>query len=261
MPKISVIIPIFNDPESLPRAVFSAIKQNNLGEIIIVDDASTDNSLAVAKSLAATNLNIKVLRSPNNKGPAAARNLGAKHAEFEYLCFLDSDDELISGYFTDVLTFLKNNPTMLAAKVGIEFLDPIRGNILPDYDPRYAAAVFSSPCNVLIPRRVFLAMGGFSESAAFRTKFGGEDAAFCKAVAKHLAPLAKIDKIYYRCWSHKGSHLDRFLATTRLSKDKDGFEFVNLSPEQLAGGSLEVAIDEYINQVAINLGISKKSGS
>lgn len=259
MPLVSVIIPLYNDPASLPRAVASALKQAELGEIIIVDDASADDSFAVAQSLAATDPHIKVLRSPTNRGPAAARNLGAKYAQHEYLSFLDSDDELIGNYFAEVLAFLVKNPTMLAAKVGIHFHDPIRGNVLPDYDPRYAAAVFSSPCNVIIPRRSFIAMGGFSESAAFRTKLGGEDAAFCKAVAKYLAPLAKIDSAYYRCWSHKGSHLDKFLATTRLADNMDGFEFVDLSPEQLPGGDLERAIDDYLNQVEKNLGLQQKS--
>lgn len=255
MSHVSVVIPLFNDPNALPRAVASAMEQSFLGEIIIVNDASTDDSLSVAQELARNNPAIKVICAPSNRGPAAARNQGARQARFEYLSFLDSDDELLDGYFADVIVFLDGHPEMSAAKVGMEFQDPVKGNVLPDFDPRYPAVVFSSPCNVIIRRSSFLDLGGFSENPAFRTKHGGEDVAFSQAVAEYLAPLAKIDTVYYRCWSRAGSHLDQFLANTRLAKNEDGFEFVNLSPEQRAGGALSQALDEYMAQVRSNLGL------
>jgi glycosyltransferase involved in cell wall biosynthesis len=259
MPHVSVITPLFNDAHSLSRAVQSALKQPFLGEIIIVDDASTDNSLARAHDLAHSSPLIKVIAAPVNRGPAAARNLGACRAQFDYLNFLDSDDELLEGFFGEIMPLLENHKELHAAKVGVQFLDPIKGNVLPDFDPRYPAVIFSYPCNIVIRRESFLKMGGFSEDSAFKTKLGGEDAAFCSALAKHLAPLAKIDTAYCRCWSRGGSHLDNFLSSTRLADNEDGFEFVNLSQDQLPGGRLARAIDAYLNQVATNLGLTASS--
>ena len=85
-------------------------------------------------------------------------------------------------------------PDMHAIKVGMEYYDPIRGYILPPFDPRYQAVVFSSACNVMIRRESFHLLGGFSTDPAFREAHGGEDAAFCAALAEHLPPLGKVDR-------------------------------------------------------------------
>jgi glycosyltransferase involved in cell wall biosynthesis len=258
MPQTSVIIPLFNDAAGLHRAVSSALNQANLGEIIIVDDASTDNSLAVAQNIARTHPAITVIHSQNNFGPAAARNLGARQARFDYIGFLDSDDEFLEGYLSETVKLLEANPDVHAVKVGVEFLDPVRGNVLPDFDPRYPVVVFSAAWNVIIRRSSFIKMGGFPESEAFRTDLGGEDVAFSTAVAKYLAPLAKLDKAFYRCWSHEGTHLHRFLANTRLAQCSDGFEFVVLRDEQKHGGLLPKAIEAYLIEVAANIGVTDK---
>ncbi|QKV57586.1 MAG: hypothetical protein HT580_10365 [Dechloromonas sp.] len=81
----------------------------------------------------------------------------------------------------------------------------------------------------------------------------GEDAAFCSALAKYLAPLGRIEKAYYRCWSYAGSHVDKFLANTRLANNQDRFEFVVLGIDQQPGGALEQAIEKYSRNVSSNL--------
>jgi hypothetical protein len=96
-------------------------------------------------------------------------------------------------------------------------------------------------------------MGGFSTDPLFREANGGEDVAFCQAIAQHLAPLRKIDKVFYRCWSQAGSHVDKFLQETRLAAVKDGFEFVQLTEQQKPGGGLEQAIAAYMKRVAERL--------
>ena len=88
--KVSVIIPTYNrGGDFLPNAVASVLGQDypNL-ELIIVDDGSTDCTSSYLSSLPGSVLTFK----QDNRGPAAARNLGISHASGEFIAFLDSDD-------------------------------------------------------------------------------------------------------------------------------------------------------------------------
>ena len=88
-PKFSVIIPVYNLAETLPRAIESVIEQTwPAHEIIVVDDGSTDNSLHVANGFANK---VRVI-SQVNAGVSAARNRGAESATGDWLAFLDADD-------------------------------------------------------------------------------------------------------------------------------------------------------------------------
>jgi glycosyltransferase involved in cell wall biosynthesis len=91
-PLVSIIIPVYNAGKYLEETIISAIEQTwENKEIIIVDDGSTDNSLAIAKNH--RNGWIKVF-SQQNKGAGAARNSGLKEAKGKYIQFLDADDLL-----------------------------------------------------------------------------------------------------------------------------------------------------------------------
>lgn len=92
---VSVVIPVYNAAGTLPRAIQSIACQTRLpAEIIIVDDASTDDTLEVAEHLRATypQLSIRVTRLAKNSGPGTARNVGWNLSSQDFLAFLDSDD-------------------------------------------------------------------------------------------------------------------------------------------------------------------------
>jgi raffinose-raffinose alpha-galactotransferase len=91
-PLISVIVPVYNVEKYVGRCLTSIINQSytNL-EIIVVNDGSTDNSLAVCEEYAAKDNRIKLI-SQENKGLSGARNTGLKHYTGEYVSFVDSDD-------------------------------------------------------------------------------------------------------------------------------------------------------------------------
>ena len=95
MSSVSVIIPTFNAAPLIERTLRSVISQNGGHDIemIIVDDASTDNTLDVIASLAIPS--IKILQQDGNHGPAAARNRGLSEATGEFMAFLDGDDHLL----------------------------------------------------------------------------------------------------------------------------------------------------------------------
>jgi glycosyltransferase involved in cell wall biosynthesis len=110
--KVSVIIPVYNAEAFVKKAVHSALNQPECGEVILVEDASQDQSLKICSQLKNENSKIKLYTHPNrsNKGAGASRNLGMIKAKFEYLSFLDADDFYLPGFFTKAkLVFDKNS--------------------------------------------------------------------------------------------------------------------------------------------------------
>lgn len=92
MPKISIIIPVYNVQDYLDKCLTSVINQTLKDiEIIVVNDGSTDNSENIIKEYENSNKNIIYLKKENG-GLSSARNYGTKHATGEYIAYLDSDD-------------------------------------------------------------------------------------------------------------------------------------------------------------------------
>lgn len=92
MPKVSVIIPVYNVEPYLRECLDSVVNQTLKDiEIICVNDGSTDGSLAILEEYAEKDKRIKVF-SQKNKGQSAARNVGLEVADGEYIYFMDSDD-------------------------------------------------------------------------------------------------------------------------------------------------------------------------
>ena len=106
MPKISIIIPLYNKEKIVQRSVNSVLCQSFSDfELIIVDDGSTDNSLSVVKSIKDKRIHII---EQENGGPSKARNTGVKHAKGEWILFLDADDELLDGALERYVETLKS---------------------------------------------------------------------------------------------------------------------------------------------------------
>ena len=93
MPEISVIIPVYNTSAYLQECVDSVLAQTYQDfEIILVDDCSTDNSLALARLLYGHNNKVQIIHREKNGTAGAARNEGLKRAKGKYIAFIDSDD-------------------------------------------------------------------------------------------------------------------------------------------------------------------------
>ena len=91
---ISIIVPIYNAAEYLEQCLRSLVQQTESDlQIILVDDGSTDNSMAIAEAFAKQDERIVVVQQPH-AGQSAARNNGLKHAMGEYIAFVDADDSL-----------------------------------------------------------------------------------------------------------------------------------------------------------------------
>lgn len=92
MPLVSVILPVYNTEKYLPRCIESLLSQTLKDiEIILVDDGSTDGSVALIEAYAQKDERVRLIRQPNS-GAGAARNNGLANALGEAVQFLDSDD-------------------------------------------------------------------------------------------------------------------------------------------------------------------------
>src|SRR5256885_15564119 len=106
MPRSSIIIATHSRPQLLPRAVESARAAGVDVEVVVIDDASTDETADVCRALTG----IKYLRVERNQLVAGARNIGLVASQGEYISFLDDDDTRLPGSLDLQIDLLAQNP-------------------------------------------------------------------------------------------------------------------------------------------------------
>jgi len=111
-PILSIVTPTYNHAHYLPQFFESIFSQNfdNL-EIIITDDASTDNTLEVLEYYQRKIPYLRVYRNETNQGPVVTVNQAIQHARGKYLNFCSSDDCLLPGFCTQLVQWLELNPS------------------------------------------------------------------------------------------------------------------------------------------------------
>lgn len=110
-PRISVVLPVYNREDVLARAVQSVLDQRlKEFELVIVDDGSTDNSVAVANSF--KDRRIKVVELGENRGGNVARNAGIHAATSPLIAFLDSDDTYLPEKLERVVAQFDQKPDL-----------------------------------------------------------------------------------------------------------------------------------------------------
>lgn len=103
MPKVSVIVPVYNAEKYLKECVDSILNQTVKDlELILVDDGSTDSSPALCDAYAAQDGRVKVIHKPNGRA-ASARNAGLRAASGEHIAFVDADDWISPEMYEEML--------------------------------------------------------------------------------------------------------------------------------------------------------------
>jgi glycosyltransferase involved in cell wall biosynthesis len=123
-PQVSIIVPVYKAEKYIDRCVCSILAQSvqNI-ELIIVNDGSPDNSLAIAEKYARQDSRVKVL-SQKNMGVGAARNTGIKAAEGKYFGFVDADDWIEPNMLERLISFMEKDDCELG--VCGHYKDPIK---------------------------------------------------------------------------------------------------------------------------------------
>lgn len=167
-PLISVIVPIWNVAEYLPACIESLLQQTypNL-EIILIEDGSPDNCGRICDQFAEKDSRIKVIHQ-TNQGLSAARNAGIACASGRWICFVDGDDWVSSGYVSGLWELMQRNQAELSVcgmtevfpdgtKAGL-YCAP-KEQVLSGLEAMermlYRKGIGFSVCNKLFPKRVF----------------------------------------------------------------------------------------------------------
>ena len=218
--KISCVIPVFNSAETLSKAVGSCLSQTGDIEVIVVDDCSSDDSYEVALAIAEDSSNrVRVFKNATNSGPAFSRNRGAFEASGKLLCFLDSDDYYLDGFFEKSTALLADNFDSAAIKTSIKIQNENGTSAIPPGDPRLKAIVHSYPCNMVVRREIFSLLGGFPIDTRFRGPLGGEDDCFFKALSRIFRhQYLDEELVVYR--NRPGSHLEVYLSRTSVKNGR-----------------------------------------
>jgi glycosyltransferase involved in cell wall biosynthesis len=167
MTRISAVLPCYNAAPFLEEAIESVRAQHRpVDEIIVVDDRSTDDSVAVARRLGAT-----VVELTRNSGPAAARNAGVRAASGAYVAWLDADDYWVPEHVARVAALLDQDERVAVA-FGLVRQFGARTEtwpaLLPEHAPVDAWETSLRRCvlphNAVIVRRdAVLDVGGYDE--------------------------------------------------------------------------------------------------
>jgi len=107
---VSIIMPAYNRAEMIEKAILSTLRQSySAFELIVIDDASTDGTVAVVKRLMTTDKRIHLIQRTENGGVGKARNDGIRHAKGRFIAFHDSDDIMFKDRLTrQLLPFYKD---------------------------------------------------------------------------------------------------------------------------------------------------------
>ena len=178
VPEVSVIVPTFNRRAMVREAVASVLAQRAVRfELIVVDDGSTDGSAdqltKIAGQLAGSaGITMRVIRSEENRGVAAARNRGIEAARANLVAFLDSDDLWASDKLKYQVDFMHDHPVCQFAQTGEVWLrgnrrvNPGRRHQKQDGDIFIESlrTCLISPSAVMLRTAVVRAAGGFDET-------------------------------------------------------------------------------------------------
>jgi cellulose synthase/poly-beta-1,6-N-acetylglucosamine synthase-like glycosyltransferase len=167
----SIIIPTYNRFDLLKRTLDTVWSQTFTGfEVIVVDDGSTDGTREFLRDYGQR---LRLFHEVN-RGPGAARNLGAAHATGRYLAFLDSDDLWFPWTLATIAGLIREHhePSVLSGRL-VPFHDeaeltsvrdgPVTADVFPDYLASSREGYFVGACIAVLRRDEFTKSGGFTE--------------------------------------------------------------------------------------------------
>ena len=176
-PVVSVVIPAKNAGAYIGETIDSALMQDGVGEVIVVDDGSADDTVTIVQSIDDPRLH---LMTNDATGVSTARNLGARNAHGKWLIFLDADDRLRPGAVTILLNAATTAPRAVLVYGDYNTIDSagqpigrrglLKGRLKPSGDvlERLASGNFIVNGGIMLVRAdAFHATGGFDASLRY----------------------------------------------------------------------------------------------
>jgi len=200
--KISVVIPMYNSADTIISTLDSIKNQtafNQITEVIIVNDGSTDNSLDLVKDYKEKNeqMPLVIIDKPNG-GVSSARNAGMKAAKGDWIALLDSDDDWLSEKIEIQMKTIKKHPEIdfLGGDINDRGLKILWKQINGLYKANLkdvCLKMFPQPSTAIFKRSIFEQIGGFDEKQSYL-----EDSNyFLKVCSKYNYYYLPIQVVYY----------------------------------------------------------------
>jgi len=193
----SVVIPLYNKEKSIANTIKSVLNQTYQSfELIIVNDGSTDNSLKVAQSI--RDERIKIVNKVNG-GVSSARNRGIKEAEYEWIAFLDGDDEWLQDFLENIVLLIQKynecrvHCTRFTQSQDLMETPLIKDRIIADFYHESMQFRIIHSSSIVVKKSCFSEVGYFNEMLTH-----GEDLDMWSRLAKNykIALCEKICSIY-----------------------------------------------------------------
>lgn len=204
MPKVSIIVPCYNQAQFLPETLDSVLAQTYQDwECIIINDGSPDNTEEVAKNYCAQDKRFKYIYQ-ENKGVIAARNNAICHSLGKYILPLDSDDLVSSEYVEKAVEIIDNNDDIKIVYSKVEYFGDKTGDMrLPDYSLSTLLRANCFTNSSMFRREDYNRTGGYNPNM----KEGLEDWDFWLSILEKGGKPYKLDftGLYYRIINNKVS--------------------------------------------------------
>lgn len=218
--KLSVIIPCRNAANTIATQLEALADQEWSGqwEVIVSDNGSTDETVAIVKRYRERLPNLRVVDSSDRRGPAHARNVGALASTGDVLVFCDADDEVAPGWVAAMSEALSKHD-FVASRFDTEKLNtslvqkvrgnPQRGGVQKAWYPPYLPHAGGSGLGV--KRSLHEAVGGFDESLprlmdtdyCFKIQLAGAELHFVQNAVVHVRHADRLGVLFHqaRLWA------------------------------------------------------------
>mgnify|MGYP004553268803 FL=1 len=201
LPKVTIIIPVYNAGPSINRCIESILAQTNKSfHVLLINDGSSDDSLERIQQAEKDNPTLFTALTQNNQGVCATRHRGIQESNTEYIMFVDNDDYLDPDYVDVLLSNIEHNNSDLVIsgyrrttekKVLFEVHAP---------DNAYTPYKITAPWAKIYRRDLLL-----NEEVRFLETNLGEDILFSLAAYKHAKSIQCVDYIGYNWYSNSCS--------------------------------------------------------
>jgi mycofactocin system glycosyltransferase len=204
-PFVSIIIPVRNRPQDLKACLESLVEQNyppDKLEIIVVDDASTDETPKIA-----ANFPVRLIELKQNKQAPYCRNLAARKARGDILAFIDSDclaaplwlRELVPAFNEPVIGAVGGAVDSYYDTKGLDRYEKVQSSLnmgsWPQRSTKTNPFFYLPTCNLLVRRTLFLSLEGFNEDLVV-----GEDVDLCWRICNREFDIEyrPVGKVYHK---------------------------------------------------------------
>lgn len=204
MPRVSVLMPVFNTEHYLPEALSSLGSQTFTDfELLAIDDGSTDGSTSILRNFARSERRMRVVSRPNS-GLVATRNELLAEAKGELIAWMDSDDISRPNRLERLVAALDANPTLICVGSDVEVIDPQGRSLGLERYPSDHTAIREQQAqgtgfrfaSTMQRRSSAMAIGGFRSDFPI-----GEDLDFLLRLAESGA-VSNVNEVLYEYRQH-----------------------------------------------------------